>query len=817
MKTLYVLAIFVLSVLAAGAQTQTITIRSGPNTGFRAYRGAGHNASPNWMLPSYNDASWLQPVNGSVPDTSIGGSCNGANWSIWGQRDTAIWTDVTTHFPDTGAFRKPFKMCGTPISCTMKVIGDDYATTYINGNLLGNQQAAVTGMIYTLNATQLTWFQQCNNVIAVQVSNLQRYCAAFDMVATLVVDTTGCAHRQPGSSATTAAICAGGSYTFGGRTYTQAGTYYDTIGTTLCDSIARLDLFVTPYVRDSVSQLICAGQSVTVGTHTYSAAGVYRDTFALAGGCDSIHILRLAIGTGPVVTAIRYICPGQTVTVGPHTYYMTGVYRDTFATAACDSIYVLDLRVSLITDSVAQRICTGQSVTVGTHTYTTTGVYRDTFARATCDSVHILSLTVASLLYDSAARHICTGQYVTVGTHTYSTPGIYRDTFATATCDSVYVLHLSVTGILTDSAYQAICQGQSVQVGTHTYTATGIYRDTFATSGCDSVHILDLYVRPLTYDSGSQTICAGHSVMIGTHLYTSTGTYRDTFATTGCDSIYTLHLTVLPVGTDSVSVRICPGQSYTFGTRTYTSSGTYRDTVPTAGCDSVHILHLTVDLARDTAEVYYCPGQSVIVGGQVYSSPGFYSDTVAGTQCDIIHSLAVQPWTVVPLQIYASDTLIEPGDTIYLGTGGTYHDYTWTSTSGQISTHAPSTAATPTQSGWITLQVTDTNNCTTTDSIYIRVGCQGVIYVPNAFTPNGDGINDQYYIVGHCITLHEFKIFNRWGEKVWETDDINARWDGRYHGDMQPAEVYVYFLSYTDNSGRGGIARHTRGSITLIR
>ena len=95
--------------------------------------------------------------------------------------------------------------------------------------------------------------------------------------------------------------------------------------------------------------------------------------------------------------------------------------------------------------------------------------------------------------------------------------------------------------------------------------------------------------------------------------------------------------------------------------------------------------------------------------------------------------------------------------------------------------------------------------------------CQPAIYIPDAFTPNGDGINDYYQVFGRCARLVRINIFNRWGEKVWDADNINDKWDGKYKGESQPVGVYVYWLIYVSDSPNGGEGKEKMGSITLIR
>ncbi len=88
------------------------------------------------------------------------------------------------------------------------------------------------------------------------------------------------------------------------------------------------------------------------------------------------------------------------------------------------------------------------------------------------------------------------------------------------------------------------------------------------------------------------------------------------------------------------------------------------------------------------------------------------------------------------------------------------------------------------------------------------------LYVPNAFTANGDGLNDQFQWVPVFVKDLEIEIFNRWGEKVFESKDKLAQWDGKYKGDPVQADIYFYKIAY---SGYEGTRKSTSGSFTLLR
>jgi gliding motility-associated-like protein len=514
---------------------------------------------------------------------------------------------------------------------------------------------------------------------------------------------------------------------------------------------------------------------------------------------------------------------GDSLYISPITAIDYGVYqiKKIVSVNNCsDTFYTNYTLVSSAVTDLYDTICAGNSITFGAKTYTTSGIYSDTFSTISCDSIRTLHLTVNPLKHDSFSQSICIGQRYTVGLKNYTTTGIYRDTFSTSTCDSIRILDLVVSTQKQDSIILSICAGQSISVGTKTYNTSGIYRDTFPTIGCDSIRILNLTVTNIKRDSIVQIICAGQSITIGTKTYNSTGIYSDTFSTASCDSIRVLLLEVAAPTFDTVSQSICAHQSISIGPKAYTSSGTYIDTFSTIYCDSIRVLNLVVEKEKsDTISLHFCEGEQITIDNKTYSQPGYYTDTFSTALCDSFrtHHITVYPNPIA--HITANSTNLVQGDTIQLNTNAeATYSYLWTSNAYLSNTTIVNPFASIASSSWITVLVTDTNNCRAYDSIYITIqDCESSIYIPNAFTPNGDGNNDGYRIFGNCIQLNQLLIFNRWGEKVWETKDMEKEWNGNFKGVLQPSGVYVYWLSYNTMTTQNNVGKEVKGSITLIR
>jgi gliding motility-associated-like protein len=175
-------------------------------------------------------------------------------------------------------------------------------------------------------------------------------------------------------------------------------------------------------------------------------------------------------------------------------------------------------------------------------------------------------------------------------------------------------------------------------------------------------------------------------------------------------------------------------------------------------------------------------------------------------------------------------------DTIYLisgtfvtidETGNDPYPYTW-SYAPQSDPHPDSLScdtcqypdnpiADPTISHWYYVHTVGAGvsvGCTAIDSVYIKVIKNSDIYVPNAFSPNGDGHDDYLYVRSNFVKSIYFAVYDRWGEKVWETNNINTGWDGTYRGQPENNGVFGWYLDATLYNGK---EVKDKGNVTLIR
>jgi gliding motility-associated-like protein len=155
-----------------------------------------------------------------------------------------------------------------------------------------------------------------------------------------------------------------------------------------------------------------------------------------------------------------------------------------------------------------------------------------------------------------------------------------------------------------------------------------------------------------------------------------------------------------------------------------------------------------------------------------------------------------------------------PGETYQIDPGGNTLYHSWFPPEGLSAANIANPLASPTVDTRYYVDATTEWGCTIKDSIDIFVNTESVVDMPNAFTP-GSAPNAELKIVKKGIaTLKSFRIFNRWGQVVFETSDINQGWDGRFNGEPQPMGVYVYTIEALTSTNERVVKQ---GNVTLIR
>jgi len=189
-----------------------------------------------------------------------------------------------------------------------------------------------------------------------------------------------------------------------------------------------------------------------------------------------------------------------------------------------------------------------------------------------------------------------------------------------------------------------------------------------------------------------------------------------------------------------------------------------------------------------------------IVSLEISNYCGVFNDTV---------SLIVIPTSLLDL---GNDTVIYEGESVVLDAsgGGTY---IWTPTNDLSCSTCPNPIANPLETTTYSV-IVDSAGCKSTDEIIVYVEVLDEVFVPNLFTPNGDGMNDVLEVFARGVAEMDFRVYDRWGELVFHSDNTNQAWNGTFKGVELNSAVFVYTLKVTFHDGR---EKQQHGNITLLR
>ncbi|MEO6301673.1 MAG: PKD domain-containing protein [Bacteroidia bacterium] len=202
---------------------------------------------------------------------------------------------------------------------------------------------------------------------------------------------------------------------------------------------------------------------------------------------------------------------------------------------------------------------------------------------------------------------------------------------------------------------------------------------------------------------------------------------------------------------------------------------------------------------------------------QIYTV-GLTATNAKGCKADIEKTFEVYPVPVANFDIGNNGSTWVNGETKFtdLSSKATIQTWLWTFGSPDVTSSVQNPNYTYQDSGRynVTMEITSDKGCKSSITKKVIVGDEMGLFLPNAFTPNGDGSNDIFLAVSNNINKFEMLIFNRGGSLVFQSSDIKKGWDGSYKG--QPAEnnVYVYKVSYV---GKDNKSHALTGSVTLIR
>jgi len=588
------------------------------------------------------------------------------------------------------------------------------------------------------------------------------------------------------------------------------------------------------------SSTICPNGTATLtatGANSYSwTAGLSSSTGAITLGTPISTTIYTVIGTvgsctSSATSTITVFTP--TISVSSSTICLGSIAT---LTANGASTYTwLPMNVSGSTTTVSPT--SNSTYTINGTSGACTG---STIVNVNVTPIPTVSVNNATVCASSTTTLVATG----ATSYTWSNGVTANTTIVSGTSNPI---NFTVTGSVNGCTNSAVSSVSVIPNPTIT-----INSPTICTSG--TATLIANGASTYTWSTGLSSITG--SIVTGSPL--STTIYTVIGSSGNCTNTATSTINVIPPIIISVNpVTICIGSSTTLtanGANTFTwfpgnTSGSSINVTPTTNtsytvngtvgaCTGATTVNVSV-IPMPTVTVNnatVCEGQTAILnasGATSYTwSNGSNSSSIS------INPISTSVYTVIgavngctntsisnvlvnpsPLLTTSSDITIIKGTSTTLNFSGNVTSYTWTPTTALSCTNCMSPVASPSQTTQYCVNAT-LGDCSSTSCILVTVepACfSNADYgTPNAFTPNGDGINDEFCLKGwdECSTDFYISIYNRWGEKVYESTDPAFCWDGNYLGNPLNSAVFVFYIK-AEILKVGSITK--KGNISLIK
>ena len=651
------------------------------------------------------------------------------------------------------------------------------------------------------------------------------------------------------------------------------------VSETGCDSIVTVT--VSPYATydEAIELQACTGTTADYNGNTLLPGDTTDFLFSTINGCDSlvrVAVLELEVYEAPLMLEA---CPGSSVFYDGVELAAGAQQSFTFtADNGCDSTINVEVIVLPTFESDLElQACIGSTTTYNGVELSPGDQQSFTLSAFNgCDSIVNVSVEGIDIYETDLGLEACTGTTITYD-GTVLQPGTNQTfTFTSQIgCDSLVYVSVEELFHASSSLNLQACEGTTITYN-GTVLAPGDQQDFVfaAVNGCDStVSVQIIGVENLT-TSEPQTICAGDSIEIFGEMITIAGSYSETYTSAqGCDSTHTVNLVVSPLPAISVEEEAaCPDEENGIATLTANNGqapyfylwddgntlnhrddlgfGSYTISVTDAlGCMQTDIIGIdqhTLEYSPQANDISCYGANDGLIqinaqgSGLTYSldglnytssntftglGPGTYNATIEdafGCHYEAPGIVVEEPEELVVF--LPEDEVIQVGDSVFVNAqsnGGDDLSYIWSPSDIINCDGCAAPYAQPLFTTYLSVMVQDSSNCTAEDRMLIIVERDRNVYIPNIFSPNGDGSNDFFYIYADpgVINIRQFYIFNRWGEPVFEIfnilpNDPTKGWDGYFRGELMNSAVFTYMaeLEFVD----GEVILYS-GDVVLMR
>jgi len=653
----------------------------------------------------------------------------------------------------------------------------------------------------------------------------------------------------------TISICEGESYELADGTQVSVSGDYEVVFNSQagCDSVVAVQLNVLPLPTPvEIAVDLCFGETTALVDGTVvNAAGSYPVILQSTSGCDSLQIYNVNVWPNFNDTIEVVICHDEQYEL-PNGLIVSdsGDYLvlDEVSANGCDSTLVISvIELDPILQTVSVPLCFNQAYTMPDGTSIgADGVYDYVLTSLNgCDSLVSIQLEVAEQIVGEPEQVLlCFGEtHVLPNGDVVSTNGEFTSVLTSdAGCDSLIVSSVVALDYIFTEVAAFACQGESYTLPNgQTVSNNGVYQSILINEvGCDSTVQVTLTFTPpvmvsIIPEVDSLVVCAGDTLMLIAdgastfnwealnplsdyndaiiEAYPSTSGYISVIgANQGCEGMDSIYVTV----NAAPALQIVAPDAICFGDSV---------SIVANGADSLMWMNEDILTCLNCPENMVSPTETTVftVGGwngscisvepsettvyQVIALSGICADTTVIT----VEAIPLPQITT------NNDTTITLGGQVQLfATGGV--NYSWSPADDLSCTVCADPLAIPSESMTYCVQALSEFGCTDTACLRIEVTdeCE-TFFIPNAFAPERGGheLNDCFRPFGEeCFASMRMRVFDRWGELVFESTGFEECWDGNYQGKKVNSGVFVY---YFDGVLINGDPFYRKGNVTVIR
>jgi len=573
-----------------------------------------------------------------------------------------------------------------------------------------------------------------------------------------------------------------------------------------CDTIWRYAIQALSIATSTVEATICPGETYAIGDTSFSRPGTYTLRFATVEGCDSLVTLRLQELEGALSEKDTSLCAGtlfRGVSIERDTSFLEIQENE----SGCrDSVrYRVQVR-SIVRDTVQAMICPGETYTFGDTTLAQAGSYTKNFPAADgCDSLVMLELRVreAPGVQISGDTILCAGE-----------PGLLD----------------AGAGFTNYDWNDGLATGRLLEIDD-----SGVYAVTVVDgNGCRDSARMEVTVSPeilIDFNINQPESCPGaRDGAVSVLISGGTPPFREFEWSGGLQGNPVFDVTA---GRYDLTVIDSLGCSATASLdfpapETFSFEIIAGDPVCPGAADG----SLRISVQGDTGPYLYALGSGAFQSDSLFSSldAGAYELRVQDIKgCIESRTVALDAPEPFDLSVTPAETRIAAGESIQLTLSTSLDSpasIRWTPAASLDCDSCRVVTAAPVETTAYSVRIMDENGCALSAEALVEVmpadtlGSRS-LFVPNAFSPNGDGVNDRLEVFTgkEIVEVRAFRIFSRWGSLVHERSaflpgDSRAAWDGTVSGRAADASTYIWTCKVVYKNTE---TRQESGSVLLIR